>query len=70
MSIGAAIKEVETDKRVKFNLKDFMNTLPGINGRGSKLRRIQKFCEKYNFSQADYETIKDKISTNSFQVIV
>lgn len=68
--IGATIEEIETEKQVKFNLKDFMNTLPGINGRGSKLRRIQKFCEKYNFSQADYETIKDKINANRFRVII
>ncbi len=70
MSIGAAIMEIEAQKDVKFNLKDFMNTLPGINGRGSKLRRIQKFCDKYNFSQADYENIRDKISSNRFRVVV
>lgn len=62
--------EIEAQKDVKFNLKDFMNTLPGINGRGSKLRRIQKFCDKYNFSQADYENIRDKISSNRFRVVV
>jgi len=68
--IGATKHKIETQKQVKFNLRDFMNTLPGINGRGSKLRRIQKFCDKYNFSQAEYESIIDQISSSKFQVIV
>ena len=68
--IGATTQGIETQKQVKFNLRDFMNTLPGINGRGSKSRRIQKFCEKYNFSQAEYESIRDQIGSSRFQVIV
>ena len=68
--IGATIHEIETQEHVRFNLRDFLDTLPGINGRGSKLRSIQRFCDKYNFSQADYEVIRDKIGTNCFQVMV
>ncbi|MGB9979408.1 hypothetical protein [Methanobacterium sp.] len=68
--IGATITEFETQTQVKFNLRDFLDTLIQKNGRGSKSRRIQRFCDKYNFSQAEYESIMDKISSNHFQVIV
>jgi len=68
--IGAATHEIKTQKHVKFNLRDFLDTLIQKNGRGSKSRRIQKFCDKYNFSQAEYENIRDQISSSRFKVIV
>ena len=68
--IGATISEFETQKQVKFNLRDFLDTLIQKNGRGSKSRRVQRFCDKYNFSQAEYESIRDQISSNRFMVVI
>lgn len=68
--IGATTQPIETQKQVRVSLKDYLDILLPTNGRGSKSRRIQRFCEKYHFSQVEFEAITDKIGSSSFQVII
>ena len=69
--IGAAKEQLKTQGLFRVNMKDFLDIVLYNNGkvRTSKSRRVQKFCEKYQLSQAEYEVVKDKIETSSFQVI-
>ena len=69
--IGATRGELEGQGMFRVKMKDFLDIVLYNNGkvRTSKSRRVQKFCEKYNLSQAEFEVIKDRIGTSSFQVI-
>lgn len=69
--IGATNGQIKTQKQVIFRMKDFLDIVLYNNGkvRTAKSRRVQKFCQKYHLSQAQYEVLKDKIGMSSFQVI-
>ncbi len=70
--IRATNKELETTEFVRFSCRDFLDTLISSNGRGAEKRvnkRVQRFCDKYNLSQSEYEWIKLLIENSRFEVI-